>query len=266
MNQSGVSDLPLPLDAPPADIPGPVAAGGSIRRRVTLALVGVSILTLVAVGTLFYGFLGQYVVREKQDQMLAHATAVADQFGRLWSVASLRPIRSTRDLELLLSIDTQVLPPGAGITIFQGNEIVAAAGPPRVQGAEAQQLYPQAASLAADGPAAANVALPGRTRLIVAAAPTDLGGRAGIVVVSLPTADAFSARRGLFSVLLLSGIIAVGVAVLAGLGLGQWLTRPLKGLSKSARTMAAGSYAEPVQGQVPRRTVRIGREHGGYAP
>ena len=144
-----------------------------------------------------------------------------------------------------------MLPPGAGITIFQGNEIVAAAGPPRVQGAEALQLYPRAADLAAAGPAAATVALPGRTRLIVAAAPTDLGGQAGIVVVSLPTADAVSARRGLFSVLLLSGIIAVGVAVLAGLGLGQWLTRPLKDLSKSARAMAAGSYAEPVQGKYP---------------
>ena len=231
--------------------PGPEAAGGSIGRRLTLSLVAVSILTLLAVGTLFYGFLGQYVVREKQDQMLAHATAVADQFGRLWSVASFRPIRSTRDLELLLSIDTQVLPPGAGITIFQGNEIVAAAGPARVQGEEARQLYPRAADLAAAGPAAATFAFPGHSRLIVAAAPTDLGGRAGIVVVSLPTADAVSARRGLLGVLLLSGIIAVGVAVLAGIGLGSWLTRPLTRLSKSARTMAAGSYAEPVQGKYP---------------
>ena len=242
----------VPVDELPSGVPpGPVAAGGSIGRRLTLALVGVSILTLVAVGTLFYGFLGQYVVREKQEQMLAHATAVADQLGRLWSVASFRPIRSTRDLELLLSIDTQVLPPGAGITIFQGNEIVAASGPERVQGSEARRLYPRAASLAAAGPAAATFSLPGRTRLIVAAAPTDLGGQAGIVVVSLPTADAVSARRGLLDVLLLSGIIAVGVAVLAGLGLGSWLTRPLTRLSKSARTMAAGSYAEPVQGKYP---------------
>jgi len=251
VDECGGADLPPSPDAHHPETVGPVAAGGSIGRRLTLALVGVSILTLVAVGTLFYGFLGQYVVREKQDQMLAHATAVADQFGRLWSVASLRPIRSTRDLELLLSIDTQVLPTGAGITIFRGNEIVATAGPPRVRGEEAQELYPRAASLAVNGPAAAAVALSERTRLIVAAAPTDLGGEAGIVVVSLPIAEAVSARRGLFSVLLFSGIIAVGVAVLAGLGLGQWLTRPLKGLSKSARTMAAGSYAEPVQGKYP---------------
>lgn len=238
-------------DGTPAALPGPVSAGGSIGRRLTLALVGVSVLTLLAVGTLFYGFLGQYVVREKQDQMLAHATAVADQFGRLWSEASLLPIRSTRDLELLLSIDTQVLPAGAGITIFQGEDIVATAGPERVRGPAGQQLYPRAAKLAAGGPSAATFALQGRTRLIVAAAPVALADQAGIVVVSLPTAEAVSARRGLFGVLLLSGIIAVGVAVLAGLGLGSWLTRPLIRLSRSACVMAAGSYAEPVQGEYP---------------
>lgn len=239
-----------PHHVPPTPL-GPVSSGGSIGRRLTLALVGVSVLTLLAVGTLFYGFLGQYVVRQKQDQMLAHATAVADQFGRIWSEASLSPIRSTRDLELLLSIDTQVLPPGAGITIFQGDDIVATAGPERVRGRAGQQLYPRAAKLAAGGPSAATFASQGRTRLIVAAAPMALAGQAGMVVVSLPTAEAVSARRGLFGVLLLSGIIAVAVAVLAGLGLGSWLTRPLIRLSRSARAMAAGSYAEPVQGAYP---------------
>lgn len=230
----------------------PAPAGGSIRLRLTMGLVGVSALTLVAVGMLFYGFLGGYVLGQKQEAMLGHAVEVADQVESLAALDSLGSMGTTRALATLLRIDMQVLPQGAGITIFAGSRVLAASGPPRTQGPLAALLMPEAQKLTAEGPAATTLRLEGDQRLVVAASPVDLADLgAGLVVVSLPTTDAVADRRGLFRILLVSALIGVGLALVVGLALGDWLTRPLKRLSRAAGRMASGSYAEPITGVYP---------------
>lgn len=254
--EGGLERGSLSVISPAEDSPregGPFPLRGSIRRRVTLALVGVSVLTLLAVGSFFYGFLGRYVVGQKQDQMFQHTVEVAHQVSAIWSQVQFRPVGGVAVLRTVLQIDMQVLPRGAGITLFQeGGRVLLGSGPPRTQGEQAARLYPEALELAKNGPAAATFPLQGDTRLIVAASPVDLGvDGEGLVVLTLPTSDAVSDRRGLLRVLLASGALAVGLAVLVGLGLGAWIARPLKRLSASARSMAAGAHEEPVAGGYP---------------
>jgi signal transduction histidine kinase len=73
----------------------------------------------------------------------------------------------------------------------------------------------------------------------------------GLVVVSLPTTDAVADRRGLFRILLVSALVGGGFALVVGVALGDWLTRPLKRLSRAAGKMASGSYADPITGDYP---------------
>ena len=51
--------------------------------------------------------------------------------------------------------------------------------------------------------------------------------------------------------LLISGGIAIALAILVGWALGAWMTRPLRRLSAAARGMAGGSYEQPVTGSYP---------------
>lgn len=237
---------------PPAPVPGPLPVGGSIRLRLTLGLVGVSVLTLLAVGLLFYGFLGTYVISQQQEAMLGHAVEVADQVENLAALDSFGSVGTARALATLLRIDMQVLPQGAGITIFADSRVIAASGPPRTQGPLAALLLPEALELTRHGPAASTLRLQGDQRLVVAASPVDLADvGAGLVVVSLPTTEAVAARRGLFRILVVSALVGVGIALVVGFFLGDWLTRPLKRLSRAAGRMASGSYAEPVTGDFP---------------
>lgn len=241
-----------------AQLEGPRSAGGSIRLRVAVALVGVAVLTLLMVSLLFYGFSGNYVVGQKQQAMLGHAVEVANQVETLVEFGPLSSLATARGLAAVLRLDMQVLPNGAGITVFDGAEVLAAAGPSRTQGAMAELLFPEAQELTVDGPAATTFRLQGDQRLVVAAAPVDLStGRPGLVVISLPTSDAVADRQGVFRILFVSGLVGVGFALIVGLGLGEWLTRPLRRLAGAAGTMAEGSYAEPITGTYPREVFHL---------
>jgi len=91
-----------------------------------------------------------------------------------------------------------------------------------------------------------------RTRAIVAAAPIELSNDGkGLAVVTLARADAFGYRRGIVDTLLISGGIAVALAILVGWALGAWMTRPLRRLSVAARGIAGGSYGQPLSGSYP---------------
>src|SRR5680860_684300 len=250
--------MPTSTNGTSAQPEGPRSAGGSIRLRIAAALVGVAVLTLLMVSLLFYGFLGNYVVGQKQEAMLVHAVEVANQVETLVDLGALSSLATARGLADVLRLDMQVLPSGAGITVFDGPQVLAAAGPPRTQGPLAALLLPEAEKLTADGPAATTFRLQGDQRLVVAAAPVDLStGRSGLVVISLPTSDAVADRRGMFRILLVSGLVGVGFALIVGLGLGEWLTRPLRRRSRAAGTMAEGSYAEPITGKYPREVFRL---------
>lgn len=222
-------------------------------RRIVAAVLAVAAFTILAVGLLFYGFLGRYVIESQKEQMLSHALAVVEQLEgmRGLPMGGLMRGSGAGTLTLLLRVDLQVLPAGAGINIFDERGVVASAGPPRVHHAgQAEQLYQEGLGLVSEGPSAADLPASGEaTRLIVAAAPyqPDEGGQ-GLVVVSLPTSEAAAAGRDLLEVLAVSGVIALGLAILVGLALGAWLARPIQRLGQAARTMAGGSYAEPVTG------------------
>jgi two-component system OmpR family sensor kinase len=118
-------------------------------------------------------------------------------------------------------------------------------------------LRAQAESFAATEPASALV----RTELgktgnevaaIIAVAPFELAdSTSGLAVVTLARSDAFSYRTGIVRALAISGGIAVCLAVVVGLVLGVWMTRPLRRLSAAARGIAGGSYEQPVTGVYP---------------
>jgi len=225
---------------------GPLPAGGSIGRRITLALVGVAVLTVLVVGVLFYGFLGRYVVRRQQVELLTHATTVSAQ---LEAVGQSSPgmMGPRSRLATFLQVDLQLLPKEGRKLIFQGSDYLAA---PALEAESAGRLYEQARALAAGGARAATIHLGGgQPPLLVAAAPASLvQPDDALVVVTLPLRAAGD-RGGLLRVLVVAALIGVGLAVVIGAVLGSWLARPLRRLSGAARTMAAGSYAQPITGE-----------------
>lgn len=223
------------------------SSSGSIYRRVTLALVGVSVLTLVIVAVFFYGFLGRYVVEREQERLRDHATEVARQVEGVQSQETAPGPPAWRMLRLLLEVDLQVLPKGAGISILRGEEVLATAGsvPELLAPSEIQDLA---------GGVGTRRAIVGQEEvsLLLAAARVHLQeGGEGVVVVTLPREEAVAGRSGLFRVLLVPGIVGVGVAVFVGLVLAAWLVRPLKRLADAARTIGRGSYEHPVTGSFP---------------
>lgn len=226
----------------------PLRTGGSVARRITLGVVGVAVLTLLVVALLFFGFLDRYVIERQKEQMLSHALAVAHQVERIETIPMLR---RREDLgSLLLEVNRSVLPEGSGINIFVDGVPVGWAGPRVRPGSPlVGLLYQEGVRLTVDGPSAADIPAGGTQRFIVAAAPYQpFGAAQGLVVVSLPTSEAAAAGRGLLRVLAVSAVIGLALAVVVGLGLGSWLGRPLRRLAQAARTMAQGSYAEPVTG------------------
>jgi signal transduction histidine kinase len=233
--------------------------GPSIRRRLVFALAGVSLFTLLVVGAVFYLFLGKYVVDRQRGLLLDQAIVVAEQ---VQGVSESLPMmnagtRGRGMLSALLRSDLRVLPPGAGIVVFSGSTVLSAVGAVPV-GAEARErLRLQSQGLAGAKGATALVPIEfsktgNKVVAIVAAAPFQMtDSTSGLAVVTLARSDAFSYRAGILRALVISGGIAVCLAVIVGLVLGTWMTRPLRRLSAAARGIAGGSYEQPVVGSYP---------------
>ena len=218
----------------------------SIRWRLVAVLAGVSLFTLLVVGAVFYFFLGDYLLERNKDLLLDQALEVAEQVQGVEE--SLRvDVLEAKVITALLRADLQVLPAGAGIAVFKGpqsgGEGGHRAGQAGIPGTHAgrgrgagsrggRQRRGRGRSRRRGRPEGDRA--PGR-------APVELSdGTEGLAVVTLARADAFAARTGVFRALLISGVIAIVLAVLVGLGLGAWMTRPLRRLSAAARRMAAG--------------------------
>jgi signal transduction histidine kinase len=229
---------------------------GSIGSRMVLALTGVSLLTLVVVGALFYAFLGGYVIDRQREQLLEQATQVSEQVQAL-STSMAGATSMSGMLTVILRSDLRLLPTGAGIVIFQGTDVVARVGLLPVKGQNLSRLRDEGERVGGGGPGSDLVrsvvnAAGRKIDLLVAAAPIGSSvGSQGLVVVTLATSDAFAARGSLIRVLALSGLIAILLAIVVGLGLGSWMGRPLRKLSAAARRMAGGTYDLPVTGTYP---------------
>jgi signal transduction histidine kinase len=245
-----------PAPQPAAGAGRPARARGSIRWRLVAALAGVSLFTLLVVGGVFYFFLGGYLMERNKELLLDQAVEAAEQVEGVEESLSVN-ILEARVVTALLRADLQVLPAGAGIAIFKDSRLVAKVGSIPVKKDHMDRLLAEARELGADGPASGVVqsftgATGRRAGVLMAVAPIEYSdGAGGMAVVTLARADAFSARTGVFRALFISGAITIVLAVLAGLGLGAWMTRPLRRLSASARRMAGGSYEQPVAGSYP---------------
>jgi signal transduction histidine kinase len=224
-----------------------------------LALAGVSLFTLVVVGAVFYLFLGKYVIDRQRDLLVDQSIVVAEQ---VQGVSESLPVmtsgmRGKGMLNALLRSDLRVLPAGSGIVVFSDSGVLAVVGTVPTKTEALASLRAQAESLAATEPASALV----RTELgktgdkvaaIIAVAPFELAdSTSGLAVVTLARSDAFSYRTGIVRALAISGGIAVCLAIVVGLVLGVWMTRPLRRLSVAARGIAGGSYDQPVTGVYP---------------
>ena len=236
-----------------------MTAGPSIRWRLVLALVGVSLFTLVVVGVIFYAFLGDYVLDQQKQLLLDQAVEVAEQVQGVNESLPARPTNATgsRIIAALLRADLRVLPSGSGIVVFGESTAVATVGSVPARAAVLELLRARAEEIGGSAPGSAVVrAVWGSGRrevdVIVAAAPIQLpDGAQGLAVVTLARAHAFAYRGGILKVLLISGGIAVALAILAGWALGAGMTRPLRRLSVAARGIAGGSYQHPVSGSYP---------------
>ena len=187
---------------------GPVRSGSSIGTQIVLALVGVSVVTLLVVGMLFFGFIGRYVIHVEQQQLVKHVAAVAQQVERIWGELPMRTAAGPRTLQQFLRINLQILPDGAGITVFKGSDILAYAGPARAGGEQALRYRDRGLRLAPQNRqprlcrrreairASFWLPRPSRSRWM---------GRTGLALITLPTSDAIAPRAGLLRVLLLSG-------------------------------------------------------------
>jgi signal transduction histidine kinase len=234
--------------------------GPSIRRRLVFTLVGFSVFTLVVVGAVFYLLVGNYVVDRQKDVLLEQAVEVAEQVqGVSESLpAAMEGMRGRSVmLSALLRADLRVLPAGSGIAVYSGSTVLAAAGavPGRPEGLRA--LRAAAERLGTSEPTAAvveaNTAESGeRVATILAVVPFELADSAeGLAVVTLARADAFSYRSGIVRTLVVSGAVAVCLAIVVGWVLGLWMTRPIRRLSIAAKGIADSAYQQPVTGSYP---------------
>jgi signal transduction histidine kinase len=220
------------------------------------ALAGVSLFTLVVVGVVFYIFLGGYVLDRQKELLLDQAVEVADQVQGVGDSA-LTAAAEVKIVNVLLRADLRLLPSGAGIAVFKGSTAVARVGTMPVRGENLERLRVRAEQLGGTAPASAVVrsvtdAAGRQIDTILAAAPIQLAdGTAGLAVVTLARSDAFTFRSGVIRALLISGAIAIALAILLGWGLGAWMARPLRRLSAAARRMAQGSYEQSVDGSYP---------------
>jgi signal transduction histidine kinase len=229
-----------------------------------LALTGVSLLTLVVVGVLFYTFLGGYVIDRQKEQLLEQAAQVSEQVQAL-SGSVPNAMSMTGMLTILLRSNLRLLPTGAGIVIFRGTEVVAKVGVLPVRGQNLSQLREEGRRVGGSEPGSDLVrsvadASGRKIDLLVAAAPIgSYPETRALAVVTLARSDAFAAREGLIRVLALSGVIAIALAIAVGLGLGSWMGRPLRRLSAAARVMAGGTYDCPVTGTYPGEVQELAR-------
>ncbi len=228
----------------------------SIRWRLVAALAGVSAFTLVVVGFVFYGFLGGYVVDRQEELLLEQAVEVAEQV-RGVEDSLLSGGAGTGVIAVLLRADLRVLPGKAGIVVYEGSTVVAKAGSIPARNGFLESLRSEADALGGENPSSGVIrSLTGASGrkgdLLVAVAPIWFSdGTKGLAVVTLTVADAFAARTEILRPLWISGLIAIGLAVLVGWGLGTWMARPIRRLSAAARRMAYGSYEQPVTGSYP---------------
>ncbi len=229
----------------------------SFRWRLMAALAGVSLFTLFVVGTIFYLFLGGYVLDRQEQLLLDQAMEAADQVQGVTETRVGSSIVGDRVIVALLRADLRVLPAGSGIVVFEGAEVAAKVGTVPVRGENLQRLRVEAETMASSGPASGIVkkvlfAGTKRTDVLLAAVPFTLSdGSSGLAVVTLARTDAVTARTGVFRALLVAGAIAIVLALLVGSGLGSWMAEPLRRLSGAARRMAQGSYEQPVTGTYP---------------
>ncbi len=207
----------------------------------------------------FYLFLGGYVIERQRDLLLDQAVEVADQ---VQGVTESLPVMTggmhgRGMLTGLLRADLRVLPAGSGIVVFSGKTVVAKVGVVPQRPVSLENLRAQAQRVADPGPASTMVGIDfGENKrevvAIVAAAPFEgEDSTSGLAVVTLARSDAFDYRSGILRTLLISGGIAVAIAVMIGWILGAWMTRPLRRLSEAARGMAGGLYQQPVTGSYP---------------
>jgi signal transduction histidine kinase len=231
----------------------PSPSGGLIGRRITLAVVGVALATLFVVGVVYYNFIGRYVLDQERGRTLAQAEQIAGQIENFGTELEMGPMMAGRALQGFVRANLQTLPAGASIIVYLNELPLAVGGPNRIVTFDAASaLYQEAMRITQDGSGAIGFRVEDLDLdFIVAAAAFSFSESDGLVVITLPVPEAVAARQGLFRVLMYSGLFGVGLAVLVGLGLGTWLSRPLRRLSKAAARMAGGSYAEPVEGGFP---------------
>jgi signal transduction histidine kinase len=216
-------------------------------------VVGVALATLLVVGLVYYNFIGRYVLDQERGRALAQAEQIAGQIEALGTDIDMRPMMAGRALQAFVRANLRTLPSGASVIVYRNGVPLAMGGPNSIMGSTAAAaLYREAVRITEDGPAAVGFrAEELELDFIVAASPVSLADAGGMVVITLAVPDAVAARSGIVRVLVLAGLVGVGLAVVVGLGLGTWLSRPLRRLSKAATRMAGGSYDEPVSGGYP---------------
>ena len=112
----------------------------SFRWRLMGALAGVSLFTLFVVGVIFYVFLGGYVLDRQEQLLLDQAIEAAEQVQGVSDTAVGAGVVGNKVITALLRADLRVLPSGAGIVVFEGDEVVARVGTVPAKGEPLERL------------------------------------------------------------------------------------------------------------------------------
>ena len=198
----------------------------SLRGRITLVTVSVAVLAVLITGLVSVQLVRQSTISEGRAQLAAQAQLLS----RLPAATNLASLRERVRLALgdtrvaVVAADGQVSGPGSGFVTAADVTTLRAGN--RVSQTEVRR----------------------NKTMIIEARPTQTG--TAIVLVrslgNLETTTQETVRR-----VLLSLVIGVVVAIVAGTLLARWLTRPLVATAETAKRMAAGERGLRVEAHQP---------------
>jgi signal transduction histidine kinase len=216
----------------------------SLSSRVRWSLVAVAALTLVAVFAVFYGAWRVYTVRVRSDELAVQVGAIAK--GLDAAETSLGGSASSLEIrQRLFRVEAGLI--GARLVVVDVTGLVlrssAASGTP--EGVR----YPLAllGALGADGTRRGQAFVQGSGDVLLVAAPLT-GGRELVAVQ--PLREVRQARGWVLVLLGGSALVALLVALAAGVLLARRIGAPLKRLTVATETLGAGDWGHqvPVEG------------------
>jgi len=213
--------------------------------------------SLVLSGTLTWALVSRLTVADANDQLVPYVQILRPQVNQLGCVlrnAARRCIQRPQDeQEFLALVDDQV----SSLNLGDVRVLLLGSGPPPVIVYDSASTLPPGTPIAFDrlsrvrGTAGATLVVEGQINLdgstyIAAATPVSTPFARWLVLAKPESDVARQATGQLLRPILVAGLAALLVAIVAGLAVSRAIGRPLQELRKAAEDIAAGNYGRRV--------------------